>query len=344
MKKILLIIFCIIITGCFDKTDEKGFYIEGRKKGIHKETNTKYNSNGFDKNGYNKLTNSTFDKEGWNYYGFNKERINKETGTLYNIEGWDIKSFNKEGIHKETGFNFVSSKYNLLMRTYETSNIMMERPFRTTIGGSNSEYFSRTDTFDGTTYIGRSFNDDLNTLAILAGTLSNNRYLLKNDKNNGRKMEYYKKVLTGENEISELINNKIYIDIITRHSPTKEVFSYLVLSFFSENKENRAEKIRISMDDEITNIDKYSFRSNLLELDFGILKKVPLYLNQIKIPLNDQLFNLFATMHKNKKIELSIVTDKDYRFNWTNIIEEKRGLPIGLGEYYRLKNISKITE
>ena len=54
MKKIIGIFFLLMVmSACGAKTDERGFYIEGKNIGKHKETNTLYDSEGYDKDGFN---------------------------------------------------------------------------------------------------------------------------------------------------------------------------------------------------------------------------------------------------------------------------------------------------
>lgn len=88
MKKIVIILFVIILFGSIDKTDKRGFYIEGDKIGYHKKTKTLYDIEGYDKDGFNE---KGYDKEGYNRKG-------------YNIEGYDRNGYDKEGYNKE-GYN-----------------------------------------------------------------------------------------------------------------------------------------------------------------------------------------------------------------------------------------------
>lgn len=103
MKKIILSLLLVLILGCTDKTDTKGFYIEGKNRGIHKETKTKYDKEGYDKYGY---STDGYDKYGYNYIGFNKDGYNTEG---YDKDGYNYKGFNKDGYNAEgydkDGFN-----------------------------------------------------------------------------------------------------------------------------------------------------------------------------------------------------------------------------------------------
>lgn len=131
MKKIFIILLTIILFGCINKTDERGFYIDGEKIGYNKKTKTKYDELGYDRYGYNKKgwnknfwnrnkinkeTNTIFDKNGYNFYGFDKNGLNKETGTKKDKDGYDFYGFNEYGINKETNYSYdvngdTSKKY-----------------------------------------------------------------------------------------------------------------------------------------------------------------------------------------------------------------------------------------
>lgn len=81
------------------------------RKGIHRETGTKFNPQGFDVDGYdiegynaegydrNGLNRKGFDKRGYDKQGLNRSGYDKEG---YNAEGYDSKGFNRDGIHRET--------------------------------------------------------------------------------------------------------------------------------------------------------------------------------------------------------------------------------------------------
>lgn len=80
MKKILLSLLLINLLGCGDKTNENGFYIEGKDIGIHKETKTKYDINGYDINGYNSqgYNKNGYDKDGLDKNGYDKNGVFQE--------------------------------------------------------------------------------------------------------------------------------------------------------------------------------------------------------------------------------------------------------------------------
>lgn len=117
MKRIfVLLVLVFYMVGCGDKVDEKGFYIEGSKIGINKETGTEFDTSGFDKTGYNEygfdkegynrkgFDKYHYDKDGYNEYGFNRERAHKITGTAFDEKGFDIDGFDREGYGK-TGYD-----------------------------------------------------------------------------------------------------------------------------------------------------------------------------------------------------------------------------------------------
>ncbi len=70
----------------FDKdgNNEDGFNVNG----IHQVTGTKFNENGFDKDGYN--------EDGFNELGFGKDGIHQVTGTKYNEDGKDDQGVSKD--------------------------------------------------------------------------------------------------------------------------------------------------------------------------------------------------------------------------------------------------------
>lgn len=94
MKKILIILLTIVLFGCMDKTDERGFYIEGEKIGYHKETKTLYDKNGYDKDGYNE---AGYNKDGYDKNGFNEKGYNKD--------GYDKDGINEKGYDKNNVFH-----------------------------------------------------------------------------------------------------------------------------------------------------------------------------------------------------------------------------------------------
>lgn len=81
MRKILLGFILIFILGCSDKTDENGFYIEGKNIGIHKETKTKYNKEGYNKGGFTRYglnKENKFDKNKFYKYKFEESKYIRE--------------------------------------------------------------------------------------------------------------------------------------------------------------------------------------------------------------------------------------------------------------------------
>ena len=96
-----------MMTNGYDKDE---YYLDGfNDMGIHKETGTRFDPEGYDIFGY--------DKDGYKKNGFNFNLINKDTKDKYDPDGFDAwgydkdgydrdgynrKGFNKEGIHKTT--------------------------------------------------------------------------------------------------------------------------------------------------------------------------------------------------------------------------------------------------
>ena len=87
------------------------------KDGKHKDTKTKYDSNGFDKDGKHKDTKTKYDSS-----GFDKDGKYKDTKTKYDSNGfdkdgtykdsktkYDSNGFDKDGKHKDTGI-FLNKK------------------------------------------------------------------------------------------------------------------------------------------------------------------------------------------------------------------------------------------
>lgn len=75
MNKFLFSILFMLLLGC-DKTNEKGFYIEGKNKGLHKETKNLYDKSGYNIDGYNYrgYNKDGYDIDGWNQYEMSKNR------------------------------------------------------------------------------------------------------------------------------------------------------------------------------------------------------------------------------------------------------------------------------
>lgn len=355
MKKILLGLSLFFILGCSDKTDENGFYIEGKNIGINKETKTEYDIHGFNKDGFdkenfgrdgwsknkniNKDTKTEYDKNGFDYYGFNKDKINRDTGTSYNIEGFNKEGFNEKGINKITGFSFDNEGFTQERYFYQieafAEKILLNPQISSLSSFSNrKDYFmTKDDKFEGITYIGRSYGSDLNNLAIMTMTAETSMDLAKITK----KSVDYQRANESINEILEMIKGKLYIDIITNYSPDDKVKSYFTFTFFSPEKQYNLKLTEILIDKNMIKIENSLFNSTNFEMDYSFkVEKLPLYFNQVKIPLTDDLFNLFAQMEKNKKIEVRILTNEDNRFVWINKNEKDKGLAIGLGRHYKM--------
>ncbi len=99
-----------------DGYNKHGFDIMG----IHRDTNQKYDTEGFDwfgfdAEGYNRegYNRSGLDREGFDKLGFNKDGIHKNTNTEYDLEGYRKDGFNAEGIHRETQTKFSPEGYDI---------------------------------------------------------------------------------------------------------------------------------------------------------------------------------------------------------------------------------------
>ena len=64
--------------------------------GIHRDTGTKYDKDGYDIDG--------FDKDGYNIRGFNKYDIHRDTGNEYDKDGYDVDGYDKDGYNRR-GFD-----------------------------------------------------------------------------------------------------------------------------------------------------------------------------------------------------------------------------------------------
>ena len=71
--------------------------------GLHKDTNDRFNPNGFDRYYTHKDTNDVYDPNGFSIDGFNKY-----TKTIYNPDGFDINGF-----HKDTRSKYDSNGFDI---------------------------------------------------------------------------------------------------------------------------------------------------------------------------------------------------------------------------------------
>jgi len=95
-----------------DGFDKEGYNEDGwNKEGYNEDTRTKFNEDGWNKEGYNEDTRTKYAKDGWNKEGYNedgfdskgwsKEGIHKDTGTKYAKDGWNKEGYNEDGWNKE---------------------------------------------------------------------------------------------------------------------------------------------------------------------------------------------------------------------------------------------------
>lgn len=357
MKKILIILLTIILFGCMDKTDERGFYIEGEKIGYHKETKTLYDKNGYDKDGFdkkgwsksgiNKETKTQYDKDGFNQQGWNKDNINKETKTLYDIEGFDVNSWNKDGINKNTGYTFNENGLTkFLIKPFFLGEDVLKKPYDIEYNLSELtkkiSFFKINDEFVGTYYISKSYEPILTDLAF-------NMHLIETTlKLKHPTLEILKSTETQINEFKEKINN-IYLDIYILENKDKKINPYLNITFCSLDKIYNIKDVEFLINDEIVKLPiKYTDTLNTLTLNYVGMNFTPstnIYFNQARIDLTDEVFDILAKLKIDEEISIRVLTDdKDIRFNWINKLicsDDKlyiKGLPAGLGYYYNLKN------
>lgn len=127
MKKILISLLIIILfTGCIDKTDERGFYIEGKNIGMNKITKSVFDEEGYDVNGYNKygFNRSGYDKKGYNSLGFDKNGINRRG---YDEKGVYHNEYRFNKMMEEEGLDFNEAKEYMVKR-YSLKNTYMYSP------------------------------------------------------------------------------------------------------------------------------------------------------------------------------------------------------------------------
>lgn len=139
----LFLVIILLLSGCF--YDENGFDDEG----INKITQTKYDKDGYDKNrldkygfnkeGIHKITQTQFDENGFDKErldknGFDDKGIHKITQTTYDDNGFnkerlDKNGFNKEGVHKFTQTQYDEKGFDI--NGFNKNNINKNGCFRT---------------------------------------------------------------------------------------------------------------------------------------------------------------------------------------------------------------------
>ena len=324
MKKILIILLTIILFGCMDKTDERGFYIEGEKIGYHKETKTLYDKEGYDqkgwnKEGINKETGTLYDKDGFDQKGWNKEGINKETNTNLDKDGFNQSGWNKKGINKETGYNFDKEGRveQIEGNTYDTYILTDVKNFKNI----------------KTANLVVNLNISLKMLEI-ANALSSFSKKSPNKELKEEMESMQKKVL-------EALDTA-YLDIYTAITRKDAIESRLVLTFSSLNKISDIEKVEFLIKNNIYKLENIKKDINIQpKNDFYIGIADSLYVNQLSFIINDELFELLAKLEKYETISIKIntINNDEFRFKWINDVglKNKYLLPISLGKYYILK-------
>lgn len=141
-----LLVSFVILFGC-SKVDERGFYVEGKNKNIHKITKTEYDDNGYNVSGFNedgfnrvgihRKTNTKYNEEGFDLSGYNELGYDKEgyDANGYDKKGFDHHGFNQKRIHKNT-----ESKYDEELRDYEGNKLLTDF----TIGNYVDEWEEKT--------------------------------------------------------------------------------------------------------------------------------------------------------------------------------------------------------
>lgn len=119
MKKFLISFFLtFILVSCGDKVDERGFYIEGKNIGFNKLTESFYDKDGYNIEGYNKygFNRDGYDKKGFNSLGYDKNGINKrgydENGVYQNKYMFD-RMMTEESIDFEKAKEYMAKRYSL---------------------------------------------------------------------------------------------------------------------------------------------------------------------------------------------------------------------------------------
>ena len=120
-----------------------------------------------------------------------------------------------------------------------------------------------------------------------------------------QKSEDYEEVYEETNNLLEMIKDKFFIDIVTNYSQDNKVKSSFIFTFFSPEKQYNLKAMELLVNGNIIKINDYFLNSNNLEMVFSYFPhKLPVYLNQVEVPITDNIFNLFAKMEKNQKLKL----------------------------------------
>lgn len=355
MKKILIILLTIILLGCMDKTDERGFYIEGEKIGYHKETKTLYDKEGYDqkgwnKEGINKETGTLYDKDGFDQKGWNKEGINKETNTNLDKDGFNQSGWNKKGINKETGYNFdkegrVEQIEGNTYDTYILTDVKNFKNIKTANLGEALDYKENAliqvnDEFYGNMFMSLSFFEPVVNLNISLKMLEIANALSSFSKKSPNK-ELKEEMESMQKKVLEALDTA-YLDIYTAITRKDAIESRLVLTFSSLNKISDIEKVEFLIKNNIYKLENIKKDINIQpKNDFYIGIADSLYVNQLSFIINDELFELLAKLEKYETISIKIntINNDEFRFKWINDVglKNKYLLPISLGKYYILK-------
>ena len=335
-KKIICSLSLVfLLFGCTDKTDERGFYIEGEKIGYHKETGTLY------------------DKEGFDIKGWNKDKINKDTRLAYDKDGYNIDGFNRNGINKETKYTFnkngltkflLEPKYHYT-REIENINYVKFKDIYSYLENENESgeisYLSRSYLYDMPNFINslRYYLDALDTIKLFRDVSGVPDSLRKDS------IDKMKGFAKSDLERLEKALNKVYLDLNLIFDKNNKLNSYIDITFFTLKNLSNVKNIEIITGGKSLNVD---FEKNIIStiLDKNLVKKSEekIYLNQIKVMLTDELFDALSSLEIDEEISVNILADnKMFKYIWKNTLTKKEndeieGFSAILGKYYILKN------
>lgn len=323
MKKVLFnILLLISLLGCTDKTDENGFYIEGKNKGIHKETKLQYDKNGYNKLGYNKrgfdklgnynpkydiitYYDNGFNKNGWSYDGINKETNSKYDKSGYNEKGFDKDGLNKDGFDKD-GFDKNGWSKNGINK--KTNSYYDENGYNK--GGFTRYGLDTTNTFGKNKFYNYKFKEN-KYVAEKGYWFDSSYYIIQHNllielKKMFKEHEYYMKYLKKDDfETSKSFEERKNSLIKKSSRNIKEIQSeYYILYPYSDVKgKYDADNEEWNFEEIYNNI--YTGSSNTVKI-----KNMPI---EVKAKLKMEIGQAKMKKEVNARIRF-LVTDTDYDF------------------------------
>lgn len=328
MKKILFGLSFLFIFGCMNKTDENGFYIEGKNMGIHKQTKTEYDKEGYNKEGFNELgwnkigmnreTNSMYDKNGYNINGWNNEFLNKETKSKYDKEGYNINGFNMKGINKETKTIFDREGNTLYLKMKELNLRYNNSSFLSLNSGNiiipqKLRYVYDNDDFDGTTWKSNHFKVEKALLTLKENNLILSKELAYSTKNQKDYLRYKKNNI----EFLQDLKDTISIDIQSRLALNNELTSHVIFGIFTLEKVNTVDEINILLPSSkiitIKNIEKIISKRQIIDYGTPLIqpKYLNAYSNEIYVSFTKDLFDLFSKLEKDEVIKIRLTINNE---------------------------------